>query len=189
MLGTAVRRIHRHARRRLLPRVGYLPQDGADRLDPFLTVGENVAEPLFTRNRRFDSRKAGGLAAAMIDAVRLPLGLMAQLPYELSRGQRQRVALARALILEPAFLVADGPGSGIDTTVRAGVLGVIRDIQETRDFSALCVSNDLAVNSQLATRVAVLSDGVIIGIGTIDELLADPTHPYLKSLASSGEFH
>lgn len=185
VLGTQLRGIGARRRDRLQLKVGYLAQNGAELLDARLTVAENVAEPIYSRDRRFSSREAGIAVATLVDAVRLPLGLMTRYPYELSSGQRQRVALARSLILEPEILVADEPTRGVDVTVRAGVLDMIRDLQTERDFSALIVSSDLAVTSHLAERVVVLHDGMIVGIGPIGEVLEDPIDPYLKALAQS----
>lgn len=192
--GTEVRGIGARQRNRLTLRVGHLAQDGALRLDPRLTVAENVAEPIFQRDRRFDQYEAADAVAALIDSVRLSLGMMNKMPYELSSGQRQRVALARALILEPTLLVADEPTRGVDATVRTGVLDVIRDLQEEKKFSALVVSSDLSVIDQVADRVAVLHRGVLVGLGTLDAVLDSPTHPYLKGLAearrsTTGETH
>jgi peptide/nickel transport system ATP-binding protein len=183
--GTPLRGISPRQRNRLTLRVGYLPQDGAVRLDPRLTVAENVAEPIYQRDRRFDQYEAADAVAALIDAVRLSLGMMNRMPHELSSGQRQRVALARALILEPTLLIADEPTRGIDATVRQGVLDVIRDLQAERGFSALLVSSDIGVVDRVADRVAVLHHGVIIGLGTLDSVLASPTHPYIKGLAAA----
>lgn len=185
VLGTELRGISSRKRDHLQLKVGYLAQDGAELLDARLTVAENVAEPIYSRDRRFSSREAGIAVATLIDAVRLSLGLMTRYPYELSSGQRQRVALAKSLVLEPQVLVADEPTRGVDVTVRTGVLDVIRQLQAERDFSALVVSSDLSVTSYLVDRVVVLHRGTIIGIGPIDQVLDDPIHPYLKDLAQS----
>lgn len=178
-----LRGIGRRALDRLSIRIGYLPQDGAQQLNSKLTVAENVAEPIFFRDRRFDVRVAGQAAATLVDAVHLPLSILGRLPHELSSGQRQRVALARALILEPTLLVADEPIRGVDITVRHDVLDVIPELQSSRRFSAIVVSSELAVVNQIAERIAVLHDGVIIGIGPLQELIDAPEHPYLKALA------
>ena len=183
--GIQARGITSRQRNRLTLRIGYLPQDGAVRLDPRLTVAENVAEPIYQRDRRFNQYDAADAVAALIDSVRLSLGMMNRLPHELSSGQRQRVALARALILEPTLLVADEPTRGVDATVREGVLDVIRELQVERGFSALIVSSDIGVVDKVADRVAVLHHGIMIGLGTLDSVLAVPTHPYLKDLAAA----
>jgi ABC-type glutathione transport system ATPase component len=185
VFGTELRRIGSRRRDRLQLSVGYLAQDGAEHLDARLTVAENVAEPIYSRDRRFSSREAGIAVATLVDAVRLPLGLMTRYPFELSSGQRQRVALARSLILGPRLLVADEPTRGVDVTVRTGVLDVIRELQTEHEFSAVIVSSDLAVVSYLTERVVVMSRGTVVGLGPINGVLSDPIHPYLKALAAS----
>ncbi|MEO7349515.1 MAG: ATP-binding cassette domain-containing protein [Terrimesophilobacter sp.] len=182
---TEVRRISRHQRDRLRLSVGYLAQDGAERLDARLTVAENVAEPIYSRDRHFSSREAGIAVATLIDAVRLPLGLMASYPYELSSGQRQRVALARALVLEPKLLIADELTRGVDAVVRAGTLSVLKDLRDERGFSAIIVSSDLSVVEQVSERMLVLYRGAAIGLGTTFGVLSEPIHPYLMALADS----
>ncbi len=180
---TELRGIGHRDRDRLSLRVGYLAEDGAEDLNARLTVAENVAEPIFLRDRRFDPREAGQAAATLVDAVHLPLSILGRQPFELSSGQRQRVALARALILEPDLFVADEPIRGVDITVRHDVLDVIPELQASRGFSAIVVSSELAVVTQVASRIAVLQDGVVIGIGSLASLIDQPVHPYLKSLA------
>lgn len=182
ILGTEVRRIRARRRDRLQLSVGYLPQDGAQKLDARLTVAENVAEPIYARDRHFSSRDAGVAVATLVDAVRLPLGLMSRYPFELSSGQRQRVALARALILEPKLLVADEPTRGVDVTVREGTLEVLRELRDERGFSAVIVSSDFGVIEQVAERILVLYQGETIGLGPINGVLSDPLHPYLAAL-------
>ena len=185
VLGTRVRRIGRRSRDRLTLRVGFLRQDAAERLSPLLTVAENVAEPIYQRDRRFSVSEAADAVATVIDAVRLPLSLMNRLPYQLSSGQRQRVALARALVLEPTLLVADEPTRGVDATVRDGVLEAIRDLQRDRGITAVVISSDLAVLTRIAPRIAVMQQGIIVGLGDIDSLTRAPENDYLKGLARS----
>ncbi|MCW4384564.1 dipeptide/oligopeptide/nickel ABC transporter ATP-binding protein [Salinibacterium sp. SYSU T00001] len=185
--GCDMRSLGRRTRDRLTLVTGFLAQDAALRLNPQLTVGENVAEPIFQRDRRFPEREAADAVATLIDAVRLPLSAVERYPFELSSGQRQRVALARALILEPTFLVADEPTRGIDATVRDGVIDLLRELQEQRGFAAMVVSSDLEVVSALSNRLAVLDHGLLIGLGAMDEVLAQPRHPYLRSLAAVRE--
>ena len=185
VLGTRVRGIGRRGRDQLTLRVGFLRQDAAERLSPLLSVAENVAQPIYQRDRRFSVDEAADAVATVIDAVRLPLGVMNHLPYQLSSGQRQRVALARAIVLEPALLVADEPTRGVDATVREEVLDALRDLQRDRGLTAIVVSSDLAVLTRIASRIVVMQKGVIVGLGDIDSLTTAPENDYLKGLARS----
>ncbi|MGV8969859.1 MAG: ATP-binding cassette domain-containing protein [Microbacteriaceae bacterium] len=183
VLGHTVRHLSKRAHDRLTLRVGFLPQDAGAGLASRLTIGENVAEPIFSRDRRFDQTDAGKAVATLIDAVRLPMSIMNRFPHELSRGQRQRVAIAKALILEPVLLVADDPTSGIDVTVRAAILDIIRELQGERSFSALVVTTDLGEVRRITDRVLIMHRGVVVGNGLTDDLLDDPHHPYVVGLA------
>lgn len=185
VLGTAVRGISRRRRDRLRVGVGYLRQEAGDFLEPRLTIGENVAEPIFSRDRDFDQDEAGHAVATLIDAVRLPLGTMNKYPHELSKGQRQRVAIARSLVLGPTLLVADDPTAGIDVTVRSAILDVIVDLQQQQSFSALIVTADLGEVRRVSNRVAVMHRGIVVGFGELETVLENPTHPYVTGLARS----
>jgi ABC-type glutathione transport system ATPase component len=184
VFGRRLRGAGRRTRDAVTLRVGYLAQEGADALIADLTVAENVAEPIYQRDRRFETHLAADAVATIIDAMRLPLSVMDKLPHQLSSGQRQRVALARALILEPALLVADEPSRGVDATVRDGVLDALRDLQREREFSAIIVSSELAVIDRIATRVVVLEEGMVIADGRLHAVLADGGRPYLTGLAA-----
>lgn len=185
VLGYGIKGISDRKRDRLTLRVGYLPQDAGSLLSARLTVAENVSAPIYERDRRFNQREAGEAVATLIDSVRLPLGIMGRYPHELSRGQRQRVAIAKALILEPALLVADDPTSGIDATVRGMILDIVRDLQASRQFSAIVVASDLAEVRRITDQVLVLHRGTVVGRGQIDEVLDSPRHPYVEGLAKT----
>ncbi len=183
VLDTPVRALSQRMRDRLSLRIGYVPQDAGSALNPRLTVGENVAAPIYSRDPHFDQLDAGIAVASVIDSVRLPLRIISSYPHELSRGQRQRVAIARALILEPTLLVADDPTAGIDVTVRGTILDIIRELHQERSFSALIVSHTVSEVRRFSDRVAIMHRGVIVGIGGIDEVLDAPQHEYVEGLA------
>ncbi|MEV1130566.1 dipeptide/oligopeptide/nickel ABC transporter ATP-binding protein [Agromyces sp. NPDC049794] len=175
--------------RRKLPEyrfhVGYLAQDAAATLPPDLTVAEIVGEPILERDRRYNRRALQTRVATMVDAVRLPLGYLDKFPYELSGGQRQRVALARSLVLGPSVLIADEPTAGIDLTVRDVVAQLIVELREQHTFTALIITHDLPVLRRTADRIAVLDRGELAALGTIEDVFADPEHPYVMALAGA----
>ena len=185
VLGYTMKGITDRKRDLLTLRVGYLAQDAGSRLSARLTVAENVAAPIYARDRRFNQLDAGEAVATLIDSVRLPLGILNRYPHELSRGQAQRVAMAQALILEPALFVADDPTSGIDPTVRGTILDVIRELQAQRQFSALVVTTDPGEVRRVTDHVLVMHRGTVVGHGQIDQVLDSARHPYVEGLAKA----
>lgn len=185
VLGTPLRGIPRRKVPELRFRVGYLAQDAAEQLPADRTVAEIIGEPILERDRRYNRKALATRVATMVDAVRLPLGMLDRYPYELSGGQRQRVALARALVLGPSLLIADQPTAGIDLTVRDAVAQLIGELRDGHSFAAIIITHDLPVLRRVADRLAVLDRGRLVALGTMDEVFRDPAHPYVQALGAA----
>jgi len=173
--------------RRLRPmrkRLGFVFQDPATSLNPRLTVGQCVAEPLVVHR----AANGGALRTRVrdiLDAVQLPAGTEGRYPHELSGGQRQRASLARALVLNPDLLIADEPTSALDVSVQARVLELFADLQREFGWACLFISHDLAVVDQLAARIMVLRNGSVVEQGTRDEILRRPSQEYTQRLVAA----
>jgi peptide/nickel transport system ATP-binding protein len=159
-------------------------QDPAASLNPRMTIGESIGEPLFLHERL---RKAAldRRVEELLDRVRLPHAYRNRYPHELSGGQRQRVGIARALSLGPDLLVADEPTSALDVSVQAHVLELFKELQREQGFACLFISHDLAVVEILASRIAVLRGGKLVEIGSREDVLLNPTDPYTKRLIAA----
>ena len=170
------------ARLRTLRRdVAFVQQDPATSLDPRLSVGASVREPLDVHSVGTPAERRKRVLD-LFDAVRLPAALTDRFPHQLSGGQRQRVALARALALAPRLLIADEPTSALDVSVQAEVLDLFAEIQRELGFACLFISHDLAVVHQVADRVVVLQSGVIVETGPVDTVFTSPREPYTRAL-------
>jgi oligopeptide/dipeptide ABC transporter ATP-binding protein len=183
-MGRDITHLSRRALRSVRSQVQMVFQDPYSSLDPRMTVSQIVAEPL--RAHGLSSRSvAPVMASTAVERVGLSKQVLDRYPNELSGGQRQRVGLARALVLEPKLLIADEPVSALDVSVRAGILNLLMDLQQTMGFSCLFITHDLSVAEFLCARVAVMYLGEIVEIGTRDEVFRDARHPYTKSLLAA----
>jgi oligopeptide transport system ATP-binding protein len=159
-------------------------QDPYSSLDPRMTCGQIVGEPLRTQ-RLARGAQLENRIRELFDAVGLRPELRYRYPHELSGGQRQRVGLARALSVSPSLLIADEPVSALDVSVQAAILNLMRDLQQDMHFSCLFITHDLATVEYLCDRVAVMYLGEIVERAPSAELYANPRHPYTRALLQS----
>ena len=170
--------------RRLRRRIGVVPQDPASTLDPLLSVGESVAEPLQV-HRVASGRGLRQRVGELLESVSLPRRYAERQPHELSGGQRQRVALARALALRPDLLIADEPTSALDVSVQAAVLAEFARLRTELGFACVFISHDLAVVDSVSDQVLVLHDGRAVESGPTATVLGNPRHPYTRALLAA----
>ncbi|WP_011583047.1 MULTISPECIES: ABC transporter ATP-binding protein [Chelativorans] len=158
-------------------------QDPYSSLDPRMTIGEIIAEPLsYNGLAKAERRKR---AAALMDEVGLSQELIDQRPAQISGGQRQRVGIARALSQDPKLIIADESVSALDVSVQATILNLFRRLQRERGLTYLFISHDLNVVRYMCDRVAVMYLGKLVELAPTDALFRNPAHPYTRALLAS----
>ncbi|MBK3564980.1 ABC transporter ATP-binding protein [Streptomyces sp. MBT62] len=171
-------------RRELSKSVQAVFQDPNGSLNPALTVGQTLAEPLLVHSR--DERSVvQQRVREVLELVGLPAEAADRYPRQFSGGQRQRIAIARALVMAPKLIVCDEPVSALDLSVQAQVLNLFTGLQRETGVSYLFISHDLAVVRHLAQRIVVLYRGDVVEHGTTDEVYADAQHPYTRKLLAA----
>lgn len=172
-------------RRRLrVDRLGIVYQDAAQGLDLDLSAGANVVTPLAAAGWRHFG-KMRSRAGELLRRVEIPLERMDDPAVTFSGGMRQRVQLAKALANRPGLLLLDEPTTGLDASVAAGVLDLVRDLQDELRLTAVVVSHDMRVIQALTRRVIVMHEGRIVEAGLTDQLLEDPQHSYSQHLVAA----
>jgi len=165
---------------RIRPSMQMIFQDPDSSLDPKMTIGQSIAEPLkFTGN---DRAKTKSKVNELIKQVGLSPEHINRFPHQLSGGQNQRAAIARVLALEPVFIVADEPTASLDISVQAQILNLLKKLKEEYALTMLFISHDLELMKHMCDRVAVMYRGKIVETGRLEDVFQHPLHPYTQLL-------
>ncbi|MET2010062.1 ABC transporter ATP-binding protein [Microbacterium chocolatum] len=183
--GAPLVRRDRATMRRFRRAVQPVYQDPFSSLDPRMTVGASLAEPLRSLGVPGGASARAARIAELLAAVDLPADAASRHPEAFSGGQRQRIAIARALAPEPRLLLADEPVSALDTSVRMRVIELLRGLVAERGIGLLIVSHDLTIIAALCRRMIVLEGGRIVEAGETASVLTSPQHPYTRRLLSA----
>lgn len=159
-------------------------QDPYASLNPRMTVGEIVGEPLMVHN----VGKTGEIeerVKSLLELVKLEPAFISRYPHEFSGGQRQRIGVARALALQPSFIVCDEPISALDVSIQAQVVNLLEELQGQFNLTYLFIAHDLSMVRHISDRVAVMYLGVLVELASRDEIYLKPLHPYTQALLSA----
>lgn len=160
-------------------------QDPYTSLNPKMTVGEIIEEPLIIHRLCKDKRERVDKAMQMMQKVGLRKDQYYRYPHEFSGGQRQRISIAKALILEPKIIVCDEPVSALDVSIQAQILNLLQEIKREMNVSYLFISHNMSVVRYISDRIAVMYLGHIVEVAPTDELFNNPRHPYTQALLSA----
>lgn len=172
--------------RRVRRTIQMIFQDPYASLDPRMTVGSIIGEPIDVHPDVLPAGHSKHQAVAeLMDQVGLNRGLVNRYPHQFSGGERQRVGIARALALKPSIIVADEPVSALDVSVQAQVMNLLMDLRDEHGLSYVFISHDLAVVRQIADSIAVMYLGRIVEVGPAETIYRNPRHPYTHALLAA----
>ena len=171
--------------RKMRRRMQMIFQDPYASLNPRMTVGSIIGEPLEVHGIGSSRKDRQERVQALLKTVGLNPYFVNRYPHEFSGGQRQRIGIARALAVNPAFIVCDEPISALDVSIQAQIINLLEDLQDELDLTYLFIAHDLSVVRHISDRIAVMYLGKIVELADRDELYANPKHPYTQALLSA----
>jgi peptide/nickel transport system ATP-binding protein len=166
--------------------LGYIQQDPYGALAPFMTVERILSEPMIVNGVRDKEERLRRIHKALTEVKMTPVeDFLHKYPHMLSGGQQQRIVIARAMVMEPKLLVADEPVSMLDASVRVEILRLLRALQEQRNLAVIYITHDLSTVRYFSERILVMYAGQIIEKSEVNELIANPKHPYTVALLNA----
>ena len=186
--GNELTSISRTDLRKQRPQMQMIFQDPQDSLNPRMTVGSIISEPML-EHQRLKKKQRQERVEQLLNSVGLDPNVTNRYPHEFSGGQRQRIGIARALSLSPDFIICDEPIAALDVSIQAQVINLLEDLQEEFGLTYLFISHDLSMIRHIANRVAVMYLGRIVELASSQELYSRPVHPYTKALLSAVPLH
>ncbi|CAM4110753.1 murein tripeptide/oligopeptide ABC transporter ATP binding protein OppF [Vibrio neonatus] len=184
-LGQDLTKMHEVQRRETRKDIQMIFQDPLASLNPRMTVGDIIAEPLQTFYPKLSKDEVKQEVKKMMDRVGLLPNVINRYPHEFSGGQCQRIGIARALILKPKMIICDEPVSALDVSIQAQVVNLLKELQKEFGLSLVFIAHDLSVVKHISDRVLVMYLGNAVELGESDKLFAHPKHPYTRALMSA----
>jgi len=176
--------LHKEEMRWMRRQIQMIFQDPYASLNPRMTVGQLIGEPLLVHNVA-TAAEISDRVDHLLEVVNLNPAFATRYPHEFSGGQRQRIGIARALALQPSFIVCDEPISALDVSIQAQVVNLLEELQEKFNLTYLFIAHDLSMVRHISRRVAVMYLGVLVELAERDDLYAKPLHPYTRALLSA----
>jgi len=179
---TDIRMLTANAMRKMRKHIQIIFQDPYSSLNPRLTIGYAITEPMYVHGLHGDDKNRKQKALDLLDKVGLTAKAFNRYPHEFSGGQRQRIGIARALAVEPRFIICDESVSALDVSVQAQVLNLLNDLKETFGLTYIFISHDLSVVKFMSDRIMIMNSGKIEEMGTPEEIFNTPKTDYTRKL-------